>query len=297
MAPRARWSPQASTILMILVVTVGHAATTYAQPTRPDVGFLLRPPDSPVFAPGSSEIYLHRPPAERMSRPREPVEVTDPHAAPWHALGGIYRGFPYGRVLVCTGALVAPDRVLAAGQCVVAAPPAVVSTSGPPPGPWPLLPAGDIAFAAVTPSGQTPTAIRVASYATAPAPSVIHAHDVGNWVILTLERPVDGPGLPLLDSLPDPGTPLAAVGFHYQPPRNLVADTACRLLGVDRTDPTRPRLIHDCVAPFNLQGAVLLARKPDGDWAIAGLTRYPMDVAGDHWEQPAAPFIRSDLPP
>jgi protease YdgD len=96
-----------------------------------------------------------------------------------------------------------------------------------------------------------------------------------DWALLTLERPLPVPPeriLPLLaGGPPAPRTPLMLGGYQQDRPETLLADAECRALGLRRDAAGRPMLIHDCAGTRGVSGAPLLARGPEGRWAVAGV--------------------------
>lgn len=198
--------------------------------------------------------------APAMLRPgigaEDPRRPADPEAEPWRALGRVQTELGTR----CTGALIGPRSVLTAAHCLIA------------PRSAQFVQPGSVHFMLGYHLGHYDAHARVVSYALGPgfrpAPPGPAAAD---WAVLTLDRPVGTPGriLPLLRDPPPPRTPLMLGGYQRDRPEMLLADTGCRLLGLQRGG--EPLLVHDCAGTRGVSGAPLLARGPDGHWAIAGV--------------------------
>ncbi len=93
-----------------------------------------------------------------------------------------------------------------------------------------------------------------------------------DWAILTLDTALGTPGgiLPLLAAPPAPRTPLMLGGYQQDRPEVILADHGCRLLGLSAAGPGA-MLLHDCAGTRGSSGAPVVARGPDGGWAIAGI--------------------------
>jgi len=176
---------------------------------------------------------------------------------PWAALGRVQTELG-GR---CTGTLIASRTVLTAAHCLVAPrtggwvrPSSVHFLLGYRQGAWQ---AQGRASAFVTGRGFDP---RTRSPAGA------------DWALVTLEAPLASAQatLPLLPEDAAPGTPLLLGGYQQDRPELLMADPACRVLGLRRHEGS-PVLVHDCAGTRGSSGAPLLARHPDGGWAVAGV--------------------------
>jgi protease YdgD len=187
--------------------------------------------------------------------PRRPVSAA---AAPWHALGRVQREIG-GR---CTGALIGPRTVLTAAHCLVA------------PRTRTLVQPGSVHFLLGYDRGAWRAHARVAAFTVGegyrPAGGGAPSAD---WALLTLDRAVATAdrALPLLGEAPPPRTPLMLGGYQQDRPETLLADTACRALGLRRDGAGQAMLMHDCAGTRGVSGAPLLAPLPDGRWAIAGV--------------------------
>ena len=179
--------------------------------------------------------------------PRQPVWVDE---LPWRSLGRVQTELG-GR---CTGTLIAPDQVLTAAHCLVAA------RSGN------LVQPRSVHFLLGYAHGQFRAHGRVISYRIGPG------HGGGrrgrtedDWAVLTLAERLSDAGLALLDRIPPPRTALIVGGYQQDRPEVLLADTGCRLL-----DARDGILLHDCAGTRGASGAPLLVRTANG-WAIVGV--------------------------
>jgi protease YdgD len=90
--------------------------------------------------------------------------------------------------------------------------------------------------------------------------------------VLTLDRPLGTPDrvVPLLATVPPPRVALMLGGYQQDRPEVLLADGGCRVLGMSARGPSG-MLLHDCAATRGASGAPVLARRPEGSWAVAGV--------------------------
>lgn len=187
--------------------------------------------------------------------PRQRVDQADP---PWRAIGRVQTEVG-GR---CTGALVGPRTVLTAAHCLVS------STSGR------FVQPGSIHFLLGYDRGAWTARARVTGFTTGRdyVPGRGPAGD--DWALLTLDAPIGTPAriLPLLRDAPAPRTPVMLGGYQQDRPEVVMADTACRAIGLQRHGTGHRTVVHDCAGTRGSSGAPLLARLPDGrGWGIVGV--------------------------
>jgi len=190
--------------------------------------------------------------------PGDPRRVVEVGQAPWHALGRVQTELG-GR---CTGALVGPRMVLTAAHCLVA------------PNSGRLLRPGSVHFLRGYARGAWRAAARVASFRAGPGFDPARRGPLAaDWALLTLERDIAPAteSLPLWRALPPPGTPLTLGGYQQDRPELLMADPACRLLGVVRGAEGPALLRHGCAGTHGASGAPLLLETAPGQWAILGV--------------------------
>jgi protease YdgD len=187
---------------------------------------------------------------------RQPVAAAEP---PWWSLGRVQTELG-GR---CTGALIGPRSVLTAAHCLVS------HRSRQ------MVQPGSVHVLLGYHAGQWAAHGRVATYVVGagyrPDGSGPGSAD---WAVLTLERPLPVPAdriLPVLRDLPAPRAALMLGGYQQDRPEVLLADTGCRALGARRDSAGQAMLIHDCAGTRGTSGGPVLARGPDGRWAVAGI--------------------------
>lgn len=196
-------------------------------------------------------------PAAAQTAPRaglgvaEARQAVDGTAAPWTSLVRV-QSEAGGQ---CTGVLLAPDRVLTAAHCLVAArtrawvrPERVHVLAG--------YDRGEFRGHAVASSYRTG--------AFDPAQGGPHG---GDWAVLRLAAPLPAPALPVAAA--EPGMAAMLGGWQRDRAHALLADTDCRIDAVGR-DAAGPLLRHDCAATRGSSGGPLLVRLKDG-WGVAGV--------------------------
>lgn len=186
--------------------------------------------------------------------PRRPVNRR---LSPWDALGRVQTELG-GR---CTGVLVAPDRVLTAAHCLVS------------PRSRQFVQPGSVHFLLGYDRGQWTAQARVRAYVTGEGYDTARGPAGADWALLTLDRRIADPrrALPLLRTPPPPRTPMMLAGYQQDRPEVLLADTGCRILGLQAGREGLPTLLHDCAGTRGASGAPLLVELPGGAWGVAGV--------------------------
>jgi protease YdgD len=188
----------------------------------------------------------------------DPRQRVDPAGAPWRALGRVQTEVGNR----CTGALVGPRTVLTAAHCLVS------GTSRR------FVQPRSVHFLLGYDRGQWAARARVTAYVTGPGYDPERGPAGADWALLTLDQAIGTPDrmLPLLRQAPPPRTPVMLGGYQQDRPEVLMADTACRLIGMQRHGTGHQTLVHDCAGTRGSSGAPLLARTADGTrWAVAGV--------------------------
>ncbi len=186
--------------------------------------------------------------------PRRPVNRR---LSPWDALGRVQTELGTR----CTGVLVAPDRVLTAAHCLVA------------PRTRNYVQPRSVHFLLGYDRGQWTAEARVTAFATGPGYDIERGPAGADWAVLTLDRRIGEArrALPLIRQAPPPRTPIMLAGYQQDRPEVLMADTGCRILGLQRGREGLPTLVHDCAGTRGASGAPLLVELPGGAWGVAGV--------------------------
>ncbi|MFH5926368.1 trypsin-like serine peptidase [Roseomonas sp. SXEYE001] len=187
---------------------------------------------------------------------RDPRRPVDGGAMPWAALGRVQTELG-GR---CTGTLIGPRTVLTAAHCLVA------------PRSGQLVRPSSVHFLLGYRQGAWRARARAVALTIGPGFDARTRSPRGaDWALLTLDAPISPAegSLPLMTGFPPNGTPLMLGGYQQDRPELLMADDDCRVLGVLRHG-RHLLLAHDCAGTRGSSGAPLLARTPDGGWAVAG---------------------------
>jgi protease YdgD len=198
--------------------------------------------------------------------PRRAVDVAE---APWRALGRVQTELG-GR---CTGVLVGPRTVLTAAHCLLAR------------GGEGFVQPRSVHFLLGYDRGAWAARGRAGAFTIAPGYRPGRGPAGADWALLTLEAPIGTPDriLPLRRDPPPPRTPVMLGGYQQDRPEVVMADTGCRLVGVQAGSGGLPSLVHDCAGTRGSSGAPLLARGADGGWAVIGVqSATAADIALGH---------------
>jgi protease YdgD len=178
-------------------------------------------------------------------------------AAPWRGLGRVQLELG-GR---CTGVLIGPRSVLTAAHCLVA------------PRTRRLVQPGSIHFLLGYDRGGWLGHGRATSYRVGPGYDPAGGGPaMADWAVLTLDTTLGTPDrvVPLLAAVPPWRAALMLGGYQQDRPEVLLADAGCQVLGLSASGPAA-MLLHDCAATRGASGAPVLARGPEGSWAVAGV--------------------------
>lgn len=194
---------------------------------------------------------LPRPGLDPAAEARQAVDIRTP---PWSSLVRVQTEAGTH----CTGALIAPDRVLTAAHCLVA------------PRTGNLILPGRTHVLAGYERGEFRAHATVREFRLGPGFDPASRGPFGaDWALLRLASPLPGPALPRA-SLPAAGTPAMLAGFQQDRAHALLADTDCAIEAPMRDEARRLLLRHGCAATRGASGGPLLVRQGEG-WAIAGI--------------------------
>ncbi|NGM21369.1 trypsin-like serine protease [Roseomonas stagni] len=194
---------------------------------------------------------LPRPGLDPAAEARQSVDIR---AAPWSSLVRVQTEAGTH----CTGALIAPDRVLTAAHCLVA--PRTGNL---------VLPTRTHVLAGYE-RGEFRAHATVREFRLGPGFDPASRGPFGaDWALLRLASPLPGPTLPRAP-LPAAGTPAMLAGFQQDRAHALLADTDCAIEAPYRDEARRLLLRHGCAATRGASGGPLLVRQGEG-WAIAGI--------------------------
>lgn len=181
--------------------------------------------------------------------------TVDANAYPWSSIGKLFNSVGGS----CTGAVIAPDKVLTAAHCLYA-----FRTRR-------FLPPDAIHFLLGYARGEYNIHARVASYRLGPGydPAAERTTAAQDWAILDLAEPLlaaTRPLRPFPDS-PAPKTRIMVGGFARDRAYVMTADTECQVLG-----PVPGNLIsHDCLIGPGDSGAPLLVKSEAGEVRYLGV--------------------------
>ncbi len=186
--------------------------------------------------------------------------LPEAEQAQWNAVGRVNIA-GYNSRRMCTGTLIAPDRVLTAAHCVLG------------PRDTPATP-GEIVFAAGWRAGAAAADARGAALEVHPgfaeglaAGEVRIVHDLA---LLTLDRPLDGvsplpvAALPEAD-LPDAAPLLAILGYRADRPHIATRSAPCAV-----THRAPGAFVTDCAVVEGTSGAPVVAETAAG-WRVVGV--------------------------
>jgi protease YdgD len=189
--------------------------------------------------------------------------AVDVNTLPWRGVGV----FQTELGSHCTGALVGPRAVLTAAHCLLGP----ISQH--------LTQPGSIHFLVGYSHGEYEGHSRAVTYITGRVEQIMvdgrrnMSPPDADWAIVILAEPLGTPDriLPILKTPPPSGTRLALGGYEQDRLHVMIADLDCTLLGIANDAAKHAMLAHNCAATRGSSGGPLLARMPDGSWAVIGI--------------------------
>jgi protease YdgD len=196
----------------------------------------------------------------------DPRDRLDPDGVPWRAIGKLQAVSLNLRVL-CTETLVGPSTLLTAAHCVYNP---RTQRNFPPESLHFLIGSDGSRYA----GHATGVRLETGPDYDASRPSETRGSD---WTLVSLDTRL-GLGdrvLPMVDELPEIGSPIMLAGYQQDHPLILMADTECRIVGRASDATGRVLLRHNCTGTRGDSGAPLLIEK-GGNRYTAGI-----DVAAE----------------